>query len=392
MGTVAAPRVLVLGGGTGGLVAAKTVARLLAEAGGEAEVTLITDSPWHEFKPLFADVAFGTARPEETRAPIKSLERLGVRVLLERVERIDLANRAVITSKGSHGYDYLVVSLGVRYGWEAYPGLAEAGYHNYTLDAARELGRALAGFRGGRIVVLVPELPHRCGMYPHEAATIIAEAMRKRGVRAEVAVVAPGRAPMARLSEEYAKVWLAKYEELGIEYVRHKGLQEVDPEKRVIRAGNVEERYDLLVKVPPSRLPEPLERSEGFKCSQDGRWACVEARRFRHPRYEEVFMVGEHSMPPAGLPTAGIPIHFAADYAAQQIVSEITGAQVVSGLPSTLTCVGYYGVSSGFAGTCEVGFDEKEGRWRLGCYVSAVNPMVKLMKEAFYKSWIASLK
>ena len=374
-------------------MAAKTLVEKLHEARGEAEVTLVTDSPWHEFKPLFADVAFGTARPEETRAPIKNLERYGVRVVLDTVEEIDLANRAVKTQKsGQLGYDYLVVSLGIRYGWEAYPGLAEAGYHNYTLEAAEELGRALAGFRGGRVVVLVPELPHRCGMYPHEAATIVAEGLRKRGVRAEVAVVAPGKAPMARLSEEYAKAWLAKYEELGVEYVRHNGLQEIDPVRRVIRASNVEEKYDLLIKVPPSRLPPPLEKSEGFRCSQDPRWACVDAETFRHPRYREVFMVGEHSMPPAGLPTAGIPIHFASEYAAQQIVGEITGAPIAAGMPRTMTCVGYYGVSNGFAGTCELGYRGEEKRWRLNCYIASINPLVKIMKEAFYKAWIASLK
>ena len=385
-------RVLILGGGTGGLVAAKTLVHKLHEARGEAEITLVTNSPWHEFKPLFADVAFGMARPEETRAPIEALEKYGVRVRLEEVKRIDLANRRVETDKGVHEYDYLLVSLGIRYGWEAYPGLAEAGYHNYTLEGALELSRALARFRGGRIVILAPEIPHRCGMYPHEAATILAEGLRKRRIKAEVVVMSPGRAPMARLSEEFAKVWLQKYEELGIEYVQHKGLQEVDPEKRIVRATNVEEKYDLLIKVPPSRLPEPLAKSEGFQCSQDGRWACVEPSTFRHPRYDEVYLTGEHSMPPAGLPTAGIPIHFASEYAAQQIAGEITGEPIPTGFPRSLTCVGYYGTSSGLAGTCEPVFSEEDGRWRLTCYLTAVNPVIKLMKEAFYKAWIAALK
>jgi sulfide:quinone oxidoreductase len=103
-------------------------------------------------------------------------------------------------------------------------------------------------------------------------------------------------------------------------------------------------------------------------------------------------MVGEHSMPPAGLPTAGIPVHFASEYAAQQIVGEITGAPIATGFPRTLTCVGYYGTRSGLAGTCEARLDEKQGRWSLSCYLTAVNPLVKLMKEAFYKAWIAALK
>jgi len=61
-------RVLILGGGTGGLIAAKTLAHSLKAEGAEAEITLITNNPWHEFQPLFFDVALSTAKPEETRA------------------------------------------------------------------------------------------------------------------------------------------------------------------------------------------------------------------------------------------------------------------------------------------------------------------------------------
>ncbi len=389
-----AKRVLILGGGTGGLIAAKTMVHLLDSMGrrGELEITMITDSEWHDFRPLYADVAFGMARPDEVRAPIKNLKRLGVKVLIERVESINLAERLVATDKGRHGYDYLVVALGVRYGWEAYPGLAEAGYHNYTLDGAVQLSKALAQFKGGSIVVLAPEVPHRCGMYPHEAATMLAEFYRRRGVKAEVKVVAPYRGPMARLSPEFARVWGRKYEELGIELVTIKQLEEVDPERSVVRAGNVEEKYDLLIKVPPSRLPEPLQKSEGFAWKQDPRWAAVRPRTFQHPEYDEVYLTGEHSMPPAGLPTAGTPVHFASEYAAQQVVADATGEPVAAGLPKTMTCVGYYGLTGGFAGNCDTRFDEEAGVWRLECYVTSTSPIVRLMKEAFYKAWIAALK
>jgi len=389
-----ARRVLVLGGGTGGLIASKTITHLLhgMGRGEELEVTVVTDSPWHDFRPLYADVAFGTARPDEVRAPIKSLERLGVRVVIDEAKRIDLANRRVVGAKGEYGYDYLVVALGVRYGWEDYPGFAEAGYHNYTLEGALELSKALAGFRGGTVAVLVPEVPHRCGMYPHEAVTMLAEHFHKRGVRAEVKLVAPYRGPMARLSPEFAKVWNEIYERYGIELVRIKKLEEVDPRRRLIRAGNVEEKYDLLIKVPPSRLPRVLEESEGFAWKQDPRWARVDPKGFRHPDYDDVFLTGEHSMPPAGLMTAGIPVHFASEYAAEQIASEIIGGHPVAGLTRTMTCVGYYGSSSGLAGNCEVDYDENAGKWKPRCYVAGVSPIIRLMKEAFYKAWIASLK
>ena len=120
---------------------------------------------------------------------------------------------------------------------------------------------------------------------------------------------------MTPLGPDVSETWRARMEELGVEIVRHNGLQEVGGRRRVVRAGNVEEKYDLLIKVPPSRLPEPLAKSEGFQLKGDPRWAPADPKTFRHPGYDDVFLVGEHSMPSVGLPTAGIPVHFAADYA-----------------------------------------------------------------------------
>ena len=98
-------------------------------------------------------------------------------------------------------------------------------------------------------------------------------------------------------------------------------------------------------------------------------------------------------MPAVGLPTAGIPVHFAADYAAEQILGELLGVGYpVSGYPKSMTCVGYFGASRGYAGTCEVLYDEKAGRRRLVCYTVSTSPVIRLLKEAFYKAWIASLK
>lgn len=386
-------RVLVLGGGTGGYVAARKLAEAARKQKLDLEVTLLTASPWHEFQPLFADVAFNTAIPDETRAPVENIGRkFGPRVIIDKVVRIDAANRVAETEKnGELDYDYLVVSLGVRYGWEAYPGLAENGVHNYTLEGAMEMAKELARFRGGRIVILVPETPHRCGMYPYEAATQLAETMRNRGVKAEIVLMTREARPLTPLGPDISRVWEEKMDELGVEMVQHNGVQEIDGEKKVVRAGNVEERYDLLIKVPPSRLPDALAESEGFQLKGDPRWAPARAKDFRHPEYDDVFMVGEHSMPAVGLPTAGIPVHFAAEYAAEQIASEVAGGYPVPGYVKTMTCVGYFG-TSGFAGTCEICYDESTGRRKFVCYTVSTSPIVRLMKEAFYKSWIAALK
>ncbi len=382
-------KILILGGGTGGFVGAKALAEKAHKIGQDLEITLVTKDQYHEFQPLYADVAFGTASPDEVRAPIKNMEKYGIKVIIDKVTKIDPANRKVMTSKtGSLSYDYLIVSLAVDYHWDKYPGLDKYGYHNYTLNGAIKLGKALTKFKGGKLAVLVPETPHRCGMYPYEAATQLAESFAKRALSVQVTVYSPEPRPLNGLGPDISKTWQKKMEDVGVKFVSHKGLEEVKEGKIVFRGS--EEEYDFLIKVPPSKLPEPLANSPGFRAS-DPRWAPARPKDFRHPDYDEIFMVGEHSMPPAGLPTAGIPVHFAADYAVEQIMNELTGGYPIMGYVKTMTCVGYFG-TKGFAGTCELPYDERTGKRRLVCYTTSTSPIIRLMKEAFYKAWVASIK
>ncbi|MCE4602023.1 MAG: NAD(P)/FAD-dependent oxidoreductase [Desulfurococcales archaeon] len=387
-----AKKILILGGGTGGYIALRGIHKAKEQIGLDAEVTMLTASPWHDFQPLYADLAFGMVDRDKIRASVENFKRLGARIVVDRATRIDAANRLVHTEAGdTYPYDYLVVSLGTKYGWDAYPGLEQAGVHNYTMEAAEEMRRELARFKGGKVVVLVPETPHRCGMYPYEAATHLAETFKNRGAQIEVKLLSPGEMPLGPLGHEISRAWRERMERVGVEYVPIKGLEEIDLEKKVVRAGNVEEKYDLLIKVPPSRLPDVLEQSEGFQWKMDGRFAPVKGYNFRHPDYDDVYMVGEHSMPPAGLPTAGIPVHYAAEVAANSIVADMVGAYPVYMPRGMIPCIGYYGLSA-FAGFCEVRYNESEGRRVMKCYSIARSPLIRILKQAFYESWISAIK
>jgi len=384
-----ARRVLVLGGGVGGVVAARRLSQVLSKKG-EYEVILVSAESYFDFKPLYVDVALHYGRVDELRVPLKGLEKYKVRVIIDRVKRVDPANRLVVAEGSSYEYDYLVISLGVRYGWEEYPGLERAGYHNYTLEGAIELAEAISRFKRSRLLVLVPEVPHRCGIYPYEIATQLAQNYRKLGRDIRVTLMVPKSRMFQRFGPDVERAWMRMLEETGVEYVLHSGLEEVDPEKRVVRAGNVEERYDLLIKIPPSRLPEPLAVSEGFQCKDDPRWSPVRPRTFQHPKYDDVFLVGEHSMPSAGLPSAGAPVHYAANLASEVILNDIIGGYPVLGYYKTVYCVTYYGVG-GLAMGAEVFYDEETGKWDFTGYTITSAPMARLLKEAYYRGFVRSL-
>lgn len=105
------PRVLIIGGGFGGLHAARALRRA------DAEVILLDRQNHHLFQPLLYQVATAALSPGDIAAPLrKILERQrNCSVYLADVGSIDLdAKRAITTDGPVYDYDYLVLAAGVR--------------------------------------------------------------------------------------------------------------------------------------------------------------------------------------------------------------------------------------------------------------------------------------
>lgn len=102
------PRVVVIGGGFGGLSAAKKLARK------KVDVTLVDRSNHHLFQPLLYQVATGGLSPANIAAPLRRLfrNRANVRVVQDNVERIDLEKREVVGAAGALPFDYLILAAG----------------------------------------------------------------------------------------------------------------------------------------------------------------------------------------------------------------------------------------------------------------------------------------
>ena len=114
MTTRSPARVVVLGGGFGGLYAASYLgaADLPEDA---AEVTLVSDRNHFTFTPLLAEMVAGTLGQEHVTFPYRVLaRRRGFRFVLGRVEGLDAAAGVVETTGGRLRFDYAVVALGGR--------------------------------------------------------------------------------------------------------------------------------------------------------------------------------------------------------------------------------------------------------------------------------------
>jgi NADH dehydrogenase len=134
-------RVVVLGGGFGGLAFCKEL------SDPRFSITLIDRQNHHLFQPLLYQVATGGLSAPEIAQPIRAILRKqrNVTVLMEEVKSIDLAGRVVQLEGRALGYDYLVIALGARTGyfghneWEEHaPGLK-------TLEDARRIRTEVLG-------------------------------------------------------------------------------------------------------------------------------------------------------------------------------------------------------------------------------------------------------
>src|SRR5690242_7631568 len=106
------PRVIVVGGGFGGLHAARELARH------SVDVTIVDRRNHHTFQPLLYQVATTTLSPGQIASPLRGILRRypNISVVLAEVTGLDLpGHRAMLGDAGDLAYDYLVVAAGATH-------------------------------------------------------------------------------------------------------------------------------------------------------------------------------------------------------------------------------------------------------------------------------------
>jgi NADH dehydrogenase len=134
------PRVVIVGGGFGGLSAAK----ILRKA--PLDVTLLDRRNHHLFQPLLYQVATATLSPGDIAAPIRWILRRAknVRVLLGEARRVDVNARRVELEDGAVlTYDYLIVATGASHAYFGHPEWSEHAAGLKTLEDAVTIRRRL---------------------------------------------------------------------------------------------------------------------------------------------------------------------------------------------------------------------------------------------------------
>lgn len=295
-----AQRVVICGGGWGGL----TTARYLRRLAPSVEVVMLERNPAFFSLPLsnkwlvdLVDTAF------LSHDYLRVSERHGYRFIQSEILAIDRAAKRVTTHLGTIDYDYLVLSPGIRYDYEAWFGDDRA-----AADATRarfpagylgnfeqlSIKRALHAFEGGDWVMTLPPPPQRCPPSPYERACLIAWWFKTRGIKGHVTIldhkdgvrpIGPGfRAAFTELYKDY------------ITYVPDAHVEEVDPYNKRIRTSAGDMSFDHAVLMSPHQAGDLAWKADAIGRNKEGRptgWADAHPTGLHLRNDPDVYVVGD---------------------------------------------------------------------------------------------------
>jgi sulfide:quinone oxidoreductase len=332
-------RIVVLGGGTGGTLAANRLRRLLDRDA--AEITVIDPDDAHLYQPGLLFVPFGLTRPAGLTRPRGRQFRDGVTFLRAAVDRVDLDRDTVVLTGGEPvRYDVLIVATGARLIPEETEGLTGPGWMEkvftfYSLDGAVALERALSRFTGGRLAVAVLDMPIKCPVAPLEFCFLADAYFRKRGIRGKVDLtyVTPldGAFTKPVASRELGGLLKDKDVSLVTEF----NTGEVDGAGgRLISYDGREVPFDLAVVVPLHGGQAYVERSPGLG---DGLgFVPTDPRTLQSRVRPNVFVIGDA----ADIPTskAGSVAHFEGEVLARNVTRYLAGQPADAGFDGHTNC------------------------------------------------------
>ena len=299
------PHVVIIGGGFGGLTAARTFSRV------PVDVTLIDRNNHHTFQPLLYQVATATLNPSDITAPIRHVLRhqRNTTVLLAEVTGIDPAEKRVTIDEGDGrprdiDYDYLIVAAGARHSYFGHDAWEPDAPGLKTIDDALEIRRRfLLAFERAELsddpaereeymtIVVVgggPTGVELAGLMPDVLRGVRRDFRRIDPGRARIVLIEGGPRLLAGFPEEISDRALADLRELGVEVRLNSVVTRVSDREACIgddciatrnvfwAAGNAASPLGKL-------LDAPLDRAGRVLVNQD----------LSVPGHPEIFVVGD---------------------------------------------------------------------------------------------------
>ena len=284
--------ILVLGGGFGGLAAAHELRERLPE---EHRVTVLASED--RFFVGFAKLwdLTGTRPLEQGTGHLSALEERGIRFVRTRITRIDPESRRVETEAGSFDGDFLIVALGAPDRPEQVSQLNAPAHNLYSAEELPAMRDGLARIDSGTVVIPILGVPYKCPPAPYEAAFLVDEYLRARGVRDDVhmVVTTPQPATMPVAGPSASQLVAETLAQRGIELRTDHEVQGIDSTARTVRfAGHDPLEYALLLAVPQATAPAVIADSP---LAGKGGWIWPDRHTLR-TAFDGVYAAGDCTM------------------------------------------------------------------------------------------------
>ncbi len=319
-------QIVILGAGTGGTLTANRLRR--AYGSDEALITVVDQDDAHVYQPGLLFVPFGLTQPEDIVRPRGRQLHTGIEYRTTGVDRVDVAERAVVLADGSTlGYDVLVVATGSVLAPEETEGLTGPGWMEnvftfYTPEGAAGLEEALRWFDHGRLVVNVVEMPIKCPVAPLEFCFLADWFLRENGVRdaVELTYVTPLDAAFTKpVASRKLGGMLA---ERDIELVTEFNTGSVDgPGGRLVSYDDREVPFDLAVVIPAHNGAPCIARSPGL--GDELGFVLTDEHTLQSTVAPEIFAIGDAASLP--ISKAGSVTHFEGEVLVENVQRFLAG-------------------------------------------------------------------
>ncbi len=302
-------KVVIIGGGTGGIAVA---AHLLKEME-ELDIAIVEPADTHYYQPGWTLVGAGVINAAKTARSMSSVIPKGVKWIKDGVSDVSPESNALtLTSGGQLGYDFLIVAAGIKIDWEAIPGLKEnlgkgGVVSNYDYQQAPKTWQALQDFKGGTALFTQPPPPFKCPGAAQKILYLADDALRKSGVRANSKLIfcsaAAGIFPVKKYADALNQVITRK--ELDMRYQTKLVEIRAETKEAVFDKGGEEEviKYDMIHVTPPMSAPDFL---KGSAISDAGGWVDVDLHTLQHKKYANIFGLGDCTNTPNSKTAAAI--------------------------------------------------------------------------------------
>ncbi|MCH9812567.1 MAG: NAD(P)/FAD-dependent oxidoreductase [Epsilonproteobacteria bacterium] len=339
-------RVVVVGGGFGGL----TMAKQLRAKDKSLEVIVL------EKKDIFMACPYsntylgglkGVNLDTLTHDYYAPANAHGYEFIQTEVTGIDRGSKTVTTTSGTIDYDILVLSPGIAYDYakqfptwskekishvaRACPAALMPGSEHLALK------RQLNDMDDGDVIIIPPAKgKYRCPPAPYERTAMVANYIKQEGIEGKVIVLDTRGGKFAK-GKAFKESWKEIYGDL-IDYRGSTEIMDVDPVKKTVtfkefandddEKGTVKTHKYEVCNLIPNNVASPLIRMSGVKTNGAG-YAIMDGTSFRSKTDKNIYVIGDcvgHGIPPSGQTAI-----WGAKRAASEIVAQLGGAAFDSG-------------------------------------------------------------